>query len=82
MITFRCAKCSVLVQTPRRKAGKPVTCNKCKHVTICPPTSILVPLPPLVPKKRHIGSAGFFVTIVAIGLACLILLIWTVALLS
>lgn len=82
MITFRCAKCAVLVQTPRRKVGKPVTCNTCRHVTICPPASVLAPLPPTPTKKRHVGSPGFLVTIVAIGLACLVLVIWTVALLS
>ena len=78
MITFRCAKCAVLVQTPPRKVGKPVTCNKCRHVTICPPASILVPLRP-ARKPRQVGSPEFVATIGAIGLACLVWTIWAVA---
>jgi hypothetical protein len=81
MITFRCAKCAVLVQAPPRKVGKPVTCHTCRHVTICPPASILVPLRP-EPKDRHVGSPEFLATIGAIGLACLFWTIWSVAVLS
>jgi hypothetical protein len=78
MITFRCAKCAVLVQAPLKKIGKPVTCKKCQHVEICPPASILVPLRP-ERKKRQVGSPEFMATIGAIGLAGLVWVIWTVA---
>lgn len=81
MITFRCAKCAVLVQTPPRKAGRPVTCNKCGHITICPQASVLVPLRPAkaARKKRQVGSPAFMATMGAIGLACLVWTIWSVA---
>jgi hypothetical protein len=84
MITFRCEKCAVLVQTPARKAGRPVTCNKCQHVTMCPPASVVNPLRPprAAGKKRQVGSPAFLATIGAIGLACLVWTIWTVATLS
>ena len=83
MITFRCAKCAVLVQTPTRKIGRPVTCKQCQHVTICPPVSILVPLRPAPDprprKKRQVGSPEFLATIGAIGFVGLVWVIWSVA---
>ena len=77
MITFRCTKCAVLIQTQERWAGRPVTCKKCKHVTVCPETSILVPLRPARPprKQRRIGNPDFYAALGAIGVACVILAI-------
>jgi len=74
MITFRCAHCSSLVQTPDHKAGRPVSCKKCQKVSVCPPASFLVPLrpEPLSPKRRQVGSPGFLATLGAIGVACVI----------
>jgi hypothetical protein len=84
MITFRCEKCAVLMQAPPGKIGRHVTCNKCQHVTICPPASILVPLRPApapasARKPRRVGSPEFVATLGAIGLACVVWTIWTVA---
>ena len=81
MITFRCEKCAVLVQAPPGRAGRPVKCNKCHHLMTCPEASVLVPLrpPPPPKKKRQIGSPEFVATVGAIGLACLVWVIWNVA---
>jgi len=81
MITFRCAQCSILIQAHDGRVGRPVTCKKCQHVSICPPASILVPLrPEPAPKKpRQVGSPGFITTVGAIGLACLVWVIWSIA---
>ena len=69
MITYRCGRCSILVQTPTRNAGKPVTCKQCQHVTICPPNSMLVPLRPPKAEKKTVGSPAFWATVSAVGLA-------------
>ena len=73
MITFRCEHCHVLIQTQERWAGKPVTCKQCRHVGICPQTSMLAPMrPEKTPrKKRKVGNPEFFAALGAIGLACL-----------
>ena len=74
MITFRCGKCAVLIQSPERWAGRPVTCKKCQHVTVCPESSILVPLRPSGPsQKRSVGNPDFYAALGAIGVACLII---------
>jgi hypothetical protein len=73
MITFRCTHCSVLIQTHDRWVGKPITCRQCRHVAICPPTSILAPLrTQKTPRpKRKVGNPEFFAALGAIGLVCL-----------
>jgi hypothetical protein len=52
-----------------------VTCKKCQHVTVCPESSVLIPLRPAPgPRlKRRIGNPDFYAALGAIGVGCLII---------
>ena len=75
MITFRCERCAGLVQAPDNKAGLHVTCTHCQQVSVCPRSSVVLPLRSGATLKK-VGNPGFLATLGVIGVFCLIWVIW------